>query len=332
MYSMYKASKEEYLTTTKVFLQDAYKEMMRIRQFELSAEGSYLQGKIGGFFHSYIGQEAIQVGTVKALGLDHWYTATYRCHALALLLGVTENSAMAELYGKKDGCVGGRGGSMHFCTKNMTGGFGIVGGHLPIAVGAAFTQKYRNETSKISVCFLGDGACATGAFHESLNLASLYSLPCLFIIENNQWGMGTAVSKAIAKQPIAESFAPSYDISGYSVDGSSVIDVYSLVKKCYKEIQTKQKPIIIEVVTERFKGHSISDPGLYRTKEDVSDARRLDPLHMVKELLQNEHNVDNTYFNEVKEVAQTLIKKACEFAELSPQPESSSLEEDVFSK
>ena len=175
---------------------NALKQMLLIRNFEVRAESAYLQGKVGGFFHSYIGQEAIQIAAVQVLGQNNWYITSYRCHALALLLGATPNELMAELYGRATGNARGRGGSMHFYTDRLIGGFGIVTGQLPIAVGAAFSLKYKGIKDQVAICFLGDGAVAQGAFHESLNLASLWNLPCIFVIENNRWGMGTPVEKS----------------------------------------------------------------------------------------------------------------------------------------
>src|SRR3984885_15394096 len=178
------------------------KQMLFIRNFEVRAESAYLQGKVGGFFHSYIGQEAIQTAAVQVLGPNNWYITSYRCHALALLLGATPNELMAELYGRSTGNAKGRGGSMHFYTERLLGGFGIVGGQIPIATGAAFTLKYQGKKDEASFCFLGEGAVAQGAFHESLNLASLWNLPCIYVIENNKWGMGTHVERAIAVKEI----------------------------------------------------------------------------------------------------------------------------------
>ncbi len=188
------------------------KQMLLIRNFELRAEAAYLQGKIGGFFHSYMGQEAVQIAAVGIVGLTQWWITSYRCHALALLLGATPNELMAELYGRATGNAKGRGGSMHFFTDHLLGGFGIVGGQIPIATGAAFAIEYRkkvaaaagNYKEEIAICFLGDGAVAQGAFHESLNLAALWNLPCIYVIENNEWGMGTHVKRAISVENIAE--------------------------------------------------------------------------------------------------------------------------------
>jgi pyruvate dehydrogenase E1 component alpha subunit len=175
------------------------KKMLLIRNFEIRAESAYLQGKVGGFFHSYVGQEAVQTAAISVMGKDQWWVTSYRCHALALLLGAGPEELMAELYGKRTGNALGRGGSMHFFTEDLLGGYGIVGGQLPIATGAAFAINYKkkfpslqDKKRDVAICFLGDGAVAQGAFHESLNLAALWNLPCIYVIENNEWGMGTA--------------------------------------------------------------------------------------------------------------------------------------------
>ena len=176
---------------------DLLKQMLRIRHFELRAEAGYQQGKIGGFLHLYIGQEAIQTAAVHAIGAENWWSTTYRCHALALLLGESAHSLLAELYGRSTGNAKGRGGSMHMFSKNMLGGLAIVAGDIPIATGAALSCK-QLKTKMVSVCFFGDGACAQGVFHESLNIASMWSLPCLYVIENNKWSMGTPLCRTLA--------------------------------------------------------------------------------------------------------------------------------------
>src|SRR5690348_8122811 len=184
-------------------LLEELRRMLLIRNFEVRAEAAYLQGKIVGFFHSYMGQEAVQTAAVAVMGLDQWWSTSYRCHALAILLGAPVQELMAELFGRATGNAKGRGGSMHFFTERLLGGFGIVGGQIPIGTGAAFTIKYlkslgleKSDSSKVSVCFFGDGAVAQGSFHESLNLAALWDLPCIYVIENNVWGMGTHLTRA----------------------------------------------------------------------------------------------------------------------------------------
>ena len=211
--------------TNSETLIDCLRQMMKIRHFEIRAEAAYLQGKVGGFFHSYIGQEAIQAAVLQVLGPDNWFMSSYRCHALALLLGATPRELMAELYGRATGNAKGRGGSMHFYTDRLLGGIGIVGGQIPFATGAAFTIKYQEKRSG-QYAFLGDGAVAQGAFHESLNLAALWDLPCIYVIENNMWGMGTLLSGRFrAFSP--EDKAPGYGMKGYTFDGMDFFNCYA---------------------------------------------------------------------------------------------------------
>ena len=209
-------------------LVDLLKQMVLIRQFEFRAEAMYQQGKVGGFLHLYIGQEAIQTAAVKALGRNHWWTTTYRCHALAILLGETPHSLMAELFGKATGNALGRGGSMHMFSNRMLGGFGIVAGQIPIATGAAFSCKYLKSKDEISVCFFGDGAVANGVFHECLNIASMWELPCLYVIENNKWSMGTPLCRTMANyRHFPEKAAASYDMPYFRLDGMDLLNCYA---------------------------------------------------------------------------------------------------------
>lgn len=303
--------------------------MLLIRNFEIRAESAYLQGKIGGFFHSYMGQEAIQTSAVGAMGQNNWWSTTYRCHALALLLGATPNELMAELYGKVTGNALGRGGSMHFFTDRMLGGNGIVGAQVPVATGAAFTIKYKKQ-NEVSVCFLGDGAVAQGAFHESLNLAALMDLPCIYVIENNQWGMGTAVSRAISVQPMAEKKAPGYGMKGYTLDGMDFFNCYAGFQHIFEEVKATSRPVLVEVVTERFRGHSISDPGLYRSKEDLQQCMTKDPILRYFQALADAKILDDAGYQEMDQKQKDLVIASMKFAEESPWPDPVTLEEDVI--
>jgi pyruvate dehydrogenase E1 component alpha subunit len=314
----------------KTNLIKSLKEMLLIRNFETRAEAAYQQGHIGGFFHSYIGQEAIQTAAVNVIGLESWWTTTYRCHALALLNGEPPKEIMAELYGKVTGNAKGRGGSMHLYSSKLLGGFGIVGGGVPVAVGAAFSLKYLKESGRVSTCFIGDGAFVQGAVHESLNLASLWNLPFILVIENNQWGMGTAVSRAICHQPIAESFGPAYNIKTLTLDGMDYFSCYAGFKEAFEEVARTSRPCLIEAVSERFKGHSVSDPGLYRSKEELECAMKKDPItHFTAELIKHkvvtQEEVDS-YNQEQKEI----VLEAMQFADKSPLPDLTTLEEDVL--
>ena len=308
----------------------ALKHMVLIRQFEQRAEAAYQQGRIGGFFHSYAGQEAIQLGAVEALGLKNWYITTYRCHALALLLGATPNEIMAELFGRAMGNAKGRGGSMHLFTDRLMGGFGIVGGHIPIATGAAFSIKYQKQKDEVAICFLGDGAVAQGAFHESLNLASLWSLPCIYVIENNLWGMGTSVDNAVAVPRLAEDLAPGYGIKGYSFDGTDFLACYAGFKHVLKETLETSRPVLIEALAERFRGHSISDPGVYRAKEDLKKAMERDPVRILKEELVASRMIDEESYQRMEKEVRDVVVAAIKYADESPWPHPATLEEDVL--
>ena|SRR3984957_3105696 len=323
----------------KEMLLQQLKKMLLIRNFEIRAEAAYLQGKIGGFFHSYMGQEAIQASAVCAIGQEQWWITSYRCHALALLLGATPNELLAELFGRATGNAKGRGGSMHFFTKRLLGGFGIVGGQIPIATGAAFTVKYcksvpelkHQDPCEVAVCFLGDGAVAQGAFHESLNLAALWDLPCIYVIENNLWGMGTHVARAISVEPIAEKKAPSYGMKGYTFDGMDFFNCYAGFRHVLEEMKKDSQPVLIEVMTERFRGHSISDPALYRSKEELQTRMTRDPLVIMFKSLESAGFLTEEQYHAMDKEQKEIVLAALKFAEESPWPDPITLEEDVFS-
>lgn len=304
--------------------------MLLIRNFETRAEAAYLQGRIGGFFHSYTGQEAIQTSALQACGPENWWIASYRCHALALLLGATPNELMAELFGRANGNAMGRGGSMHFYTDRMLGGFGIVAGQIPAATGAAFALKYQGKKNQAAFCFLGDGAVAQGVFHESLNIASLWSLPCIYVIENNRWGMGTPVSKAVAVKKLAEESAPAYNMKGYTFDGMDYFNCYAGFRHVYQEVLETGRPVLVEALTERFRGHSISDPGLYRTKDELKREMERDPILLMKHALIEAKILDDETFKEMDAKARDLVVASIKYAEESPWPDPITLEEDVF--
>lgn len=309
---------------------EALKWMFLIRNFEARGESAYQQGKVGGFFHAYSGQEAIQTAAIQAIGKENWYIGSYRCHALALLLGATPEELMAELYGKATGNAKGRGGSMHLYANRLLGGFAIVGGHLPIAAGAAFSAKYLNK-KEVAVCFLGEGAVAQGAFHETLNLASLWQLPVIFVIENNQWGMGTNIKRALScQEKIAESFSPGYRIKGYTLNGMDYFNCYNGFKHIHEEVLSSGHPALVECVCERFRGHSISDPGLYRTKEALKEIMTKDPIHLLYEALEQQGILNEQDFKEMEKEQRQKVIEAMKFAEESPWPSPATLEEEVY--
>lgn len=313
----------------KEVLIENLRRMLLIRNFEIRAESAYQQGKIGGFFHAYIGQEAVQVAALQAIGPENWWITSYRCHALALLLGATPNEIMAELYGRAAGNAKGRGGSMHLYTDRLLGGFGIVGGQIPIATGAAFTIKYKKQ-KEVAVCFLGDGAVAQGAFHESLNLAALWNLPCIYVIENNKWGMGTSIEQAISVAPIAEKKAPSFDIKGYTFDGMDFFNCYAGFTHVYHEVLETSRPVLVEVITERFRGHSISDPGLYRTKEALKECMTRDPLALMLQSLIEAKLIDEETYSKMDKQEREIVIEAMKYADQCPWPDAITLEEDVY--
>jgi len=314
------------------------KKMLLIRNFEIRAEAAYLQGKIGGFFHSYMGQEAIQTSAVYAMGVNQWWVASYRCHALALLLGATPEELLAELFGRVTGNAKGRGGSMHFFTERMLGGFGIVGGQIPIATGAAFTINYLKNVPQlkghpncdVAICFLGDGAVAQGSFHESLNIAALWNLPCIYVVENNQWGMGTHANRAISVEPIAEKKASSFGMNAYTLDGMDFFNCYAGFKHIFEEVKKTSRPVLVEVIAERFRGHSISDPALYRSKEDLQGCMARDPLIIYFKHLEGRGILTEEQYHAMDKEQKDKIVAALKFAEESPWPDPLTLEEDVF--
>lgn len=319
-------------------LVESLKMMCLIRHFEVRAESAYQNGKIGGFFHAYIGQEAIQTAAVAAMSKEQWWATSYRCHALALLTGANPNELMAELYGKATGNALGRGGSMHFFSERLLGGFGIVGGQVPISTGAAFTLKYGKDVEgvknlkkgDVSVCFMGDGAVVQGAFHESLNLAALWGLPCIYVIENNEWGMGTHVGRAVSVEPIAENKAPGYGMKGYTFDGMDFFACLNGFKHVFEEVKRTSRPVLVEVITARFRGHSISDPGVYRSKEELQECMVRDPIKLTAQTLIEKGFLTEEMYKKIDLEQKEIAVAALKFAEDSPWPDPIRLEEDVF--
>ncbi|MCC5831795.1 MAG: pyruvate dehydrogenase (acetyl-transferring) E1 component subunit alpha [Chlamydiales bacterium] len=312
-------------------IREALRSMLLIRNFEIRGESAYQHGQVGGFYHAYSGEEAIQTSAVQVFGKNNWYIGFYRCHALALLLGATPKELMAELYGRSTGNAKGRGGSMHLYTDRMLGGFAIVGGHLPIAIGAAFSVKYLKQKDEVALCFLGEGAVAQGAFHESLNLASLWSLPVIFIIENNQWGMGTHASRALCfSEAIAEKQASSYNMKGYTLNGMDYFNCYEGFEHIHREVLETGRPVLVECVCERFKGHSISDPGLYRTKEQLQTLMKKDPIPFLKHYMEENQILTDEEFKAMDKEAKETVIEAMAYAEKSPWPSPATLEEDVY--
>jgi pyruvate dehydrogenase E1 component alpha subunit len=303
--------------TTVDELKPLYRQMLAIRRMEEASAKAYSQGKIGGFLHLIIGQEAVCVGAVAALEHKDYVVATYREHGHAYAKGVTSRAILAELYGKKTGCVKGLGGSMHIFdkSKNFLGGYGIVGGHVPIAAGAAFASKYRGDGA-VTLCFFGEGASTIGGFAEGLALAALWKLPVVLICENNQYSMGTPLYRSLAVEDVSLR-ALAHGMPRDRFDGDDVIKVKRRIAEAVERARTTGEPTLVEVVTYRFRGHSMSDPGLYRTKDEVEEWKRRDPLNRSRARL-TELGMSEDELNALEEDVKAEIEDAVKFAETSP--------------
>lgn len=311
-----------------------WRQMLVIRRFEERAELAYKAKSIAGFLHLYIGQEAVATGFFAHLnpGIDSSVTS-YRCHAQAILSGVGINELMAELYGKASGNVKGKGGSMHFFSKekSMLGGHGIVGGQIPVGTGAAFSAKYR-KTGGVSVTFFGDGATPQGTFHESLNMANLWGLPAIYIIENNQYGMGTAACRSNAVQDLAETKAVGYGMKSFTFDGLDLFASWKCAQEAVAYARRELKPVLIEAKTYRYRGHSVSDAGLYRTKEEVERYKQLDPIGRVQVALQEAGWLSDAEAEAIEEQVREEIAACVKFSEQSPEPALSELSRHVYAE
>ena len=294
--------------------------MLLIRRFEERASQQYQAQKIGGFCHLYIGQEAVVSGVVAAARLDDYLITAYRDHAHALARGTSANACMAELFGKATGCSRGLGGSMHYFDKEhyMYGGHAIVAAHVPLAAGMAFASKYRDE-DRVTLCFFGDGAINQGAFHEALNLAALYKLPIVFICENNLFAMGTSVERSTSLKEIVER-AEGYDIPGTVIDGMNFREVRDKVAGIIGSIRKDPHPAFAEIRTYRYRGHSMSDPASYRTKEQLEKFRLDDPITRLRAQLTREGKLTNERFDQMDKEAKETALASVKFAEESPEP------------
>ena len=308
------------------------RQMLLIRRFEEKAGEAYSLGQIGGFCHLYIGQEAVAVGSIAALRDDDVLTCSYRDHGHALARGLSAREIMAELFGKATGCTKGKGGSMHLfdASKGFLGGHGIVGAHIPITTGMAFAFKYRGG-DQVAVCYFGEAAVNNGAFHEALNMAALWKLPAIFICENNRYGMGTALERASAIYDISER-ACSYDMANEVVDGQDVLAMRAAMDRAVTRGRKESLPTLLEVRTYRFMGHSMSDPihGHYRTKEEVEEQRKRDPITVWGEQLKAAKLIDDASIKALDEAVQAEVADALKFADESPDPDASELWTDVY--
>ncbi len=307
--------------------------MLLQRRFEEKVGEAYAMGKIGGFCHLYIGQEAVSTGIIGQLREDDYVIGTYRDHGQALVRGVTPHAVMAELFGRIDGCSRGKGGSMHLFDRNMNflGGHGIVGSHLPLAAGVGFAIKYRGG-DQVIVCFMGDSVVNIGAFHEALNMAALWKLPCLFVIENNRYGMGTSVERAAAVDDLSKRADGYRDMDGIVVDGMDVHAVRAAAAKAIERARKESLPSLLEVRTYRFRGHSMSDAvsGTYRPKEELDEYTRLDPVFSLKAQMLAAGSLTEKEWEALEQEIAATVQDSWDFADQSPEPPPAALYEDVL--
>jgi len=311
---------------------DYLRQMLLIRRFEEKAGEAYSLGKIGGFCHLYIGQEAVAVGAIAALREDDYITSAYREHGQALARGITPRAVMAELFGKSTGCSSGKGGSMHLFDAGLgfLGGHGIVGSHIPIAAGAAFAIKYKGG-DQVSLCFFGEAAANIGAFHETLNMASLWELPVIFLCENNGYGMGTAIARASAVRELAMR-GSAYDMPAETVDGQDVLAVRDAVERAVARARKESMPTLLEVRTYRYVGHSMSDAahGTYRSKDEVEEFRRRDPIKVHADRMRSAGALDDAGWKKLEAEVGAEVEDAFRFADESPDPDPAELFTDLY--
>ncbi len=316
---------------TRTQLLEMHYMMSLLRRFEEKSAEEYTRGKIGGFMHLYIGQEAVGVGSITNLRLEDKVLSSYREHGHAILKGMEPRVVMAELFGKITGCSKGKGGSMHMWSNELGlyGGNGIVAAQLPIAAGLAFAAQYQG-LNNVTMCFFGDGAVDEGAFHESLNLASLWKLPVVYICENNQYSMGMAVAKAWAVDSLMPR-AAAYNMPGEQVDGMDVIAVYEAARRAVERARNGEGPTLLEVKTYRFRGHSMTDPAYYRTREEEHEWRNTrDPIGIFEKRLMEQSIATQAEFDQNDARATQVAEDAADFAENSPDPAPEELFNDVM--
>jgi pyruvate dehydrogenase E1 component alpha subunit len=307
------------------------RQMMQIRRFEERAEMLYQKGgKIGGFFHQYSGQEPVAVGSIGVLQENDYVITAYRDHGHALARGMTARAGMAELLGKATGCSKGKGGSMHFfdAEKGFMGGHAIVGGHIPLAAGVAFASKYRGE-DRVCLCYFGDGAVNQGPVHEALNMAAMWKLPVIYIVENNLYAMGTSLARSSSVLDLTVRCATPYGIPGHSIDGNDIELMAQTTRIAINRARAGEGPSFIDAKTYRYKGHSISDPGKYRHKEELEEAMRNDPILRYEAILKERGWIDQDAIDRMLESVKEEIEESIEFAEQSENPPLSALYEDI---
>jgi pyruvate dehydrogenase E1 component alpha subunit len=306
--------------------------MLLQRRFEERCAEAYALGKIGGFCHLYIGQEAVSTGTLSILRPDDYVITTYRDHGQALARGILPRAVMAELFGRVDGVVRGKGGSMHLFDRNLNflGGHGIVGAHVPLATGVGFAIKYRGG-DQVCICFMGESVVNTGAFHEALNMAGLWKLPVVYVIENNRYGMGTALERASAIHDVYERGA-SYNMPRAQCDGQDVFAVRDAMQEAVDRARRESLPTLLEVRTYRFMGHSMSDAvsGTYRTKAELDEYMKRDPIMLLRMHMQEHDELTDEELQKLDAELKAIVQDAWDFADKSPEPPLESLYEDVY--
>jgi pyruvate dehydrogenase E1 component alpha subunit len=326
------APKDVMQKTTPELRRELLHSMLVQRRFEERSAEAYAIGKIGGFSHLYIGQEAISTGVMSMIRPDDYVITAYRDHGQALARGVSPRAIMAELFGRETGCSGGKGGSMHLfdAQTNFLGGHGIVGGHVPIAAGVGFAIKYRRG-NQVCVCFFGEAAVNIGAFHEALNLASLWDLPVIFIIENNRYGMGTAISRSTANEDVVVR-AKGYRMDGESVDGQDVFAVRDVMERAIERARKEKRPTLIEMKTYRFMGHSMSDAvsGTYRTKDELEENMKRDPILLLHNRMFEAGELTEGEMHKLDDEAKAIAQDAWDFADASPEPPLGKLYTDIY--
>ena len=307
-----------------------YESMLLMRRFEEKSGQLYGQQKIRGFCHLYIGQEAVIAGTISAIRQEDPIITAYRDHAHALGKGVTPRAIMAELFGKATGCSKGKGGSMHLFSKEhyFFGGHGIVGGQIPLGAGIAFAEQYKG-TDNVCICYLGDGAVRQGALNETFNMAMLWNLPVVFVCENNGYAMGTSVQRTTNVTDIYK-IGLAYDMPSEPVDGMSCESVHEAIDRAVQRARKGEGPTFLEMRTYRYKGHSMSDPAKYRTKEEVEEYKAKDPIEIVKNMIIEQKYADEAWLEEVSNSVKEKVGDAVKFAEESPFPEADELYKDVY--
>ena len=311
---------------------DLYYQMVLIRRLEERGAELYQAGKIGGFMHLYIGQEAVSTGLIAARQPQDRVITAYRDHGVAINCGISANEVMAELLGKASGISKGRGGSMHMAdvTKNFWGGHAIVGAHLPLAAGLALGDKYAGRDG-VTICMFGEGATNIGFFHEALNLSKVWTLPVLWVCENNMYGMGTAVGRASAVSEIQQK-AEGYGIPHGRADGMDVMSIYEASKEAIEKVRGGSSPYLLEIMTYRFRGHSMGDPERYRKQEEVKKWEEQDPIGIFRTYLTANQKATMQALDEIDERAKAEIEKAVEFAEASPEPALETLFDDIYAE